>query len=81
MKAIDKLIDKEEQELLDDEDIAGPCWEVKVDKKNNVLLFLIDNKELYRSVIKEEPTLKKLCYYISFLKTQNISGLKDVLNE
>ena len=78
---IDKLIDQEEQELLENEEtLAGPCWEVKVDRENDMLLFLIDSKELYRSVIKQEPTLEKLYYYITFLKTNDISGLKDALN-
>jgi len=66
--------------IENEENLAGPCWEVKIDRENDMLLFLIDSKELYRSVIKQEPTLEKLYYYITFLKTNDISGLKDALN-
>jgi len=83
-KDIDQLIDMEEQELLEEENLSSSCWEAKIDRNNDSILFLIDNEVVLKtklSKIKEDITIDKLSFYIKFLKENDIKGLKKNFEE
>jgi len=78
-KHIDQLIDIEEQELFEEENLSSSCWEAKIDRNTDSILFLIDNEVVLKtklSKIKEEITVDKLSFYIKFLKENDIKGLE-----
>jgi hypothetical protein len=67
---------------FDEEDRASPCWEAKVDRDNDALVFLIDGKEILKSKLSKlgyEPTVKDLTYYIQFLKQGKLRELSKEL--
>jgi len=82
-KDIDQLIDMEEQELFEDENLSSSCWEAKIDRNTDSLLFLVDNEIVLKiklSKMKEELTVEKLSFYIKFLKENDLKGLEKEIN-
>jgi hypothetical protein len=80
---IKKLLDEKPDpgELFDfDDDTSSPCWEAKVDKEGNRLVFLIDAQEILSSSLsnfgESELTIDRLVYFIRILKEGDYERLK-----
>ena len=83
-KDIDQLIDMKEQELTEEENLSSSCWEVKIDRNSDSLLFLIDSEFVFKtklSKVKDELTVEKLSFYIQYLRENNIKGLEKIFKE
>lgn len=68
-------------ELFDfDEITSSPCWEVKVDRENGRLVFLIDREEILAAPLsafdESELTIERLSYFIQLLKNGEHERLK-----
>ena len=88
---------KELGEILDDktdpgeffdfdseEDYRSPCWEVKIAREINAVLFLIDGKEVLRAKLElfraeDLNNIDYLVRFIQMLKEGDIDGLKAEL--
>ena len=63
---------------FNEEDLVGPCWEAKVERENDALVFLVDGKEVLKSKLSKlgyMPTVKDLSRYIQFLKQGKLKEL------
>ena len=79
-KDIGKILEKD-SDLFNDE-LMSPCWQAFVDRENDLLLFLIDDKEVLRvplSCVDGKITVEKLTYYIQFLREDRIKELSKEL--
>ena len=79
---VKKFLDKTDaDEFLDfDDNTSSPCWEVKVDREDNKLVFLIDAKEILSSSLSNfgdtELMVEDLVYFIQILKDGDYERLK-----
>lgn len=87
IRELDKILDEnsdpiEIMEESDEFEQRSPCWEAKVDKTKNKILFLVDGVEKMSTSLKkfkpDEITVGLLVGFIQLLKEGNISELKKV---
>jgi hypothetical protein len=86
MREIDKIIVENDYYLTEEEEEsqASPCWEVRVDRETNKLLFQIDGKEVLSyplSKVKKPLTLEKFNSLLHILRSGDLKALKDSINE
>lgn len=61
---------------------CGPCWEIKIDRGEDKVFFLIDNKEVFSyafSKIKSTLDRDRLNVLLSVFKTRDLRALKKEL--
>lgn len=86
-KDIEKILDENTDpiDVVDDfeeSEHRSPCWEVRIDKSRNKMLFIVDREEkLSVSLAKfkaEEITVNLLSSFIKLLRDGKIDELKKV---
>lgn len=81
-KDIEKIIEEKiDSEIISfDEELSGPCWEAKINRYENEIIFLVDGKKILTAPLPDnELTVEKLSYYIQFLKNDEIDQLSKEL--
>ena len=82
-KELDKVIDVEfYPEEEDDENLAGPCWGIKIDREHNKIFFSIDSKEILScslSKVTSPLTREKLNHLLKVLRTADSKAIRKAL--
>ena len=84
-KDINKILD-ENTDPIDsvlDEVRVDPCWEVKIDKEKNKMVFLIDKSEKFSTSLSkfksEDITVDLLSSFLQLLKQGKMEELKKAV--
>ena len=79
-KILDENTDPIDIENFDEPEQFNPCWEVKIDKNRNKILFLIDGEEKLSTPLAkfkpEEITLDLVIGFLKLFKEKKIDELK-----
>jgi len=62
------------------EDIREPCWQIKIDRKEDLIRFLIDLKEITNFPLPEVDINSEFLYLaMKLFKTKDLVKLEDFL--